>query len=669
MKRWRRFADAVAVLVVWVAFGLRLYRLEAHSLWSDEGISILRSTRPLADLLATMPVEQLPGYFVLLHFWLGVAGTSDFTVRFFSVWPGVLAVALVYRLGVDLARPDATSDWARGAGLFGALLLAVNPFQVWYAQEARTYSWLVASALLATWSFWRLLVDLAATSPTPGAKASGRTAKAGSKPGGWGEEDVGNGQGIGVLVALYVAGVTLTVYLHYYGFLVPLAHTIFFAGWFVYWREEQVALVWGGAGLVILLLFLPWLPRALGILSFSGWREPIDPWTIPWRFLTAYTTGEAAPDEWRNWLTWLYLVLAALGVVGWWRHRPAAALFLLAQTLIPWVAVFALALRQPDTHERYAIFIAPPLLLLVGGGLSWLAGWGRVGWPAPIRATRPLAGLLLVLLILAGGVAMARQYSEPAFQKPDFRGAAYAIQDWERPGDVILVDGPDPQLVFLHYYKGELPVHDLRFLGGAEFATIETTLSELTQDASRVWEVLFFHEPGPVQFWLATHGWSVPPTEYNGIRVTLYGLGEPDLVATGQPLDVAFGPALTLTQAAVAPATARPADVIQVTTWWQVEEPPPEYKFSLRLTTAEGAPIQFQDYVPQNWFTPTSSWPVGEITSDQRGFLLPRDLPPGRYAITLRLYDPASGMAVETATVETATGQDVLLGTFEVAPD
>jgi mannosyltransferase len=659
MKRRQYLSSMGALLVVWVAFALRLHRLEFHSLWSDEGISILRSTRPLGELLATMPVEQLPGYFVLLHFWIGLAGTSDFAVRFFSVWPAVLAVALIYRLGADLARPEGSRDWAQGAGLMAALLLAANPFQLWYAQEARTYSWLAASALLATWSFWRLLV-----AGTPGAKATGLTAEAGSKPAVIQSGSPGIRKEIWLLVGLYIGAMTLTVYLHYYGFLAPLAHTVFFVGWFAHRRERGVLLVWAGAGFVILLLFLPWLPRAFGILNFSGWREPIDPWAIPWRFLTAYTTGEAAPAGWRNGLTWLYLGLAGLGVSGWWQRRPAAALFLLAQTLIPWLAVFLLALRQPDTHERYAIFIAPPLLLLIGGGLSELVTARSAGWPAPVRTTRLLAGLLLGLLIGAGLFTIARQYSEPAFQKPDFRSAAYAIQDWERPGDVILVDGPDPQLVFLHYYKGRLPVHDLRFLGKADFVTIETTLADLTRNANRVWEVLFFHEPGPVQQWLATHGWSVPPTEYNGIRVTLYGLADGDLAAAWQPLTVNFGTALMLTEVAITPATARPADVVQVTTHWQVQEPSPEYKFSLRLMTADGAPVQFQDYVPQNWFAPTSSWPVGEIVNDQRGFLLPRDLPPGRYTITLRLYDPANGEAVETA-----AGQDVLLGSFEVVPE
>jgi mannosyltransferase len=630
-----RWASLAAMLILLLAFGLRLNRLEFHSLWSDEGISLNRSARPLDELLNTMPVEQLPGYFVLLHGWLALAGHTDFVLRFFSVWASVLAVAVIYRLGADLASTLDSAQWGRRAATVAALLLAVNPLQLWYAQEARTYSWLMASALLSTWSFWRLLSDVR---PAHRAFPLRRVD--------W---------------LVYVISTTLTVYLHFYGFLVPIAHAFFFAVWFALRRDWRALRWWVSAGLTILALFLPWAPRTFDIFRFEGWREPIDPWTIPWRFLLAYTSGEAAADSWRNGLTWLYLALALLGLAGWWRQRQSAALFLLSQTLIPWAAVFGLALRQPDTHERYALFIAGPLLLLVAGGLVWpLASVHR--WPLFWQRNLALApGVILIVLLATSLVAIDRQYNEAAFQKPDFRTTAFAIQDWEQPGDLILVDGPDPQLVFLHYYRGQLPVHDLRFLTNADFDTIEKTLTQRTAGALRAWEVLYFHEPGPVQFWLARHGWSTPPTEYNGIRVTLYGLPQPGEPFAWQRVDLAFGPALTLTRAAVMPAIAQPGDLVRVSSEWRVNASPPESKFSLRLSTAAGAPIQFQDYVPQNWFAPTSTWPVGGTVTDQRAFLLARDLPSGRYRITLRLYDPANGAAVETA-----AGQDVVLGEFDI---
>ena len=125
------------------SFGLRLYRLDFQSFWSDEGISLQRSAQPLGQLLRRLPVEHLPGYFVLLHFWMAVAGDHDFAMRFLSVWPSVLAIAFVYRLALDLGN--------RQAGVVAALLLATNAFQVWYAQEARTYSWLLLIGVVASW--------------------------------------------------------------------------------------------------------------------------------------------------------------------------------------------------------------------------------------------------------------------------------------------------------------------------------------------------------------------------------------------------------------------------------------------------------------------------------------------------------------------------------------
>jgi hypothetical protein len=101
-------------------------------------------------------------------------------------------------------------------------------------------------------------------------------------------------------------------------------------------------------------------------------------------------------------------------------------------------------------------------------------------------------------------------------------------------------------------------------------------------------------------------------------------------------------------------------DLLRVTTHWQVDAPLPEYKFSLRLLGAVGQVVVADDYEPQNWFAPTSQWSTGAVM-DRRALLLPPDLPPGSYLVTLRLYDPLNGVPVETP-----AGQDVQLGHVEV---
>ncbi len=173
-------------------------------------------------------------------------------------------------------------------------------------------------------------------------------------------------------------------------------------------------------------------------------------------------------------------------------------------------------------------------------------------------------------------------------------------------------------------------------------------------DAGRVWEVLYFHPPAAVQVWLATQAWATEPSDHNGIRVTLYGLDTG--TATVVPLDVDFGTALTLQDVALGTLTPAPGDLLRVTTNWFTNEAAPEWKFSLRLEDGAGQAVQVIDYTPQNWFAPTNVWFVGQPATDQRGILLPPDLPAGDYRLTLRLYDPATG-----APVDSSAGQDVLL--------
>src|SRR5262249_22605885 len=91
----------------------------------------------------TAAIDPHPaGYYMAVKAWLTVARDSDFAVRFLSVWCSTLSVVALYALVRRIA--------GRPAGLAAALLLALTPLSVGYAQEARQYALLALAATVAT---------------------------------------------------------------------------------------------------------------------------------------------------------------------------------------------------------------------------------------------------------------------------------------------------------------------------------------------------------------------------------------------------------------------------------------------------------------------------------------------------------------------------------------
>ena len=86
--------------ILLLAFGLRVVRLGAESLWYDETVSAYLAGQRLPDLVAhTARDIHPPGYYLLLHGWSRLAGDSDMALAYSSLFFGVLLAALAYRLG------------------------------------------------------------------------------------------------------------------------------------------------------------------------------------------------------------------------------------------------------------------------------------------------------------------------------------------------------------------------------------------------------------------------------------------------------------------------------------------------------------------------------------------------------------------------------------------
>ena len=136
-----------------VALGalLRFWHLGHQSLWLDEAYTHNLVRKSLGGMLSTIPhTESTPPLYYLLQWGVSqVLGTGAAAMRALSAVCGVLAIPVAYAAGRELVDER--------AGLLAALLVAVNPYFVWYSQEARAYSLLVLMAALSIYAFARVL--------------------------------------------------------------------------------------------------------------------------------------------------------------------------------------------------------------------------------------------------------------------------------------------------------------------------------------------------------------------------------------------------------------------------------------------------------------------------------------------------------------------------------
>lgn len=134
---------------VWAVPGLltlavTLVGIGNAQLWRDELGTWSAATRPVPDLVRlTRAIDAATGpYYLLMHGWTALAGTSPTALRLPSALAMAAAAALTARLGARLVGDR--------AGLLAGLLFAVLPATSRYGQEARPYALATLLAVLAT---------------------------------------------------------------------------------------------------------------------------------------------------------------------------------------------------------------------------------------------------------------------------------------------------------------------------------------------------------------------------------------------------------------------------------------------------------------------------------------------------------------------------------------
>lgn len=126
------------MVVLLIAFALRMWDIDARSLWFDESIEYWIATSRINELLinAWEGLNDPPLYVFLLHWWMKI-GQSELFLRFPSVCFSLLSV-----VGVSILTRKL---FGQKASLIAAGLITVLPSEIRYAQEVGEYALMVCA--------------------------------------------------------------------------------------------------------------------------------------------------------------------------------------------------------------------------------------------------------------------------------------------------------------------------------------------------------------------------------------------------------------------------------------------------------------------------------------------------------------------------------------------
>jgi hypothetical protein len=114
--------------------------------WIDEAITVGIASHDLDDIPGLLRLDGSPPlFYLLLHGWMAIAGTSEAATRVLPLLFALLAVPVSWWAGNAVA--------GRRAAIVAAVGAAGCPFLTYYAQETRMYSLVAVLSVLACASF------------------------------------------------------------------------------------------------------------------------------------------------------------------------------------------------------------------------------------------------------------------------------------------------------------------------------------------------------------------------------------------------------------------------------------------------------------------------------------------------------------------------------------
>ncbi len=462
MSRTRTFWIIAAICLLGVA--IRSYNITTRSLWFDEAFSWRLVSFSFSEMIARDAADVHPPlYYILLKSWAYVFGTSLLALRMFSVACAGISIVAGYFY-------TSYAFHSKRAGVYAAMLLALSPWVISYAWEARMYPLGMIFAFLSSHALLKAVRE---------------------KSFAW-----------SVVYALYA---TALIYTHYFGFFTVIAQALFVGGVLVHatkWRVGEIVqsrVFWSSilAVCLSLALFSPWIPtflRQRSQVQEAYWVPPIAATSVPDTFYHFFVPTLHIPPH--RGLILVVSLLPILGTIALWtyilmRYKKLDAAWLSVMlTVVPFAVAVAVSFMGRSLYnDRFFGFSGIFIFVLLAHAIASLK--------------RPLArNIVFAVFILGFAASFARYWNElDIANKAGAHGAAQRIFSERADSDPVLVSSPFVYFSILHYATEEFgapqvprfysPSGELSHFSGGPIMVAEDVVgnSEIATYKGTVWVV------------------------------------------------------------------------------------------------------------------------------------------------------------------------------------
>jgi uncharacterized membrane protein len=382
-----------------LAAGLRFATIASQSYWADEALTVHEVQMPFASMLSAVTHAETtpPLYFILAWAWAHLFGTGEAALRSLSALLGVIVIPLTYLCGRELV--------SRRAGLIAAAFAAVNPFLIWYSQEARAY--MLVIVLTGASFLWFI-----------------RTERDPSRRNvGW-----------------WTIFSALALATHFFaGFLIAAE-----AVWLLWRNRNRLVLAACAVPAAVQLALVPLAVQDTG--HGLGWIHAIPRLTrisqVPTEFavMTIYRHVSISEGLWGGAIA-IAVAVVLLTLVGGHQERRGALIAAII-ALIVIAAPLVLGLIRARDDVFLARNVSP----------AWIPIAVAVAAACAAPRARDLGTVVATVLVVMFAIAAIEIASSPVFQRADWRGVARAIGPSSEPRAILVTGGAegDALKVFVH---------------------------------------------------------------------------------------------------------------------------------------------------------------------------------------------------------------------------